>query len=161
LTSWTKRWVRVKIGLIDRDSKIPNLALMKLSTYHKALGNTVALNDFTADKLYCSVIFERNRKEAEKLKHRVILGGTGWDLSTKLPSEIHNCKPDFYLPETDTYIECKGWYDPKSKTRMKRMAKYFPDIKVHIIDWHEYKAIEKTVSMLIPEWEWPKKEGDG
>lgn len=29
------------IGLIDVDSKIPNLALMKLSTYYKSIGETV------------------------------------------------------------------------------------------------------------------------
>lgn len=29
---------RVKIGLIDIDSKIPNLALMKISAWHKTQG---------------------------------------------------------------------------------------------------------------------------
>lgn len=92
------------IGLIDLDGKLPNLALCKLSTYHKAKGDTVVLNDFTADKQYCSVIFERNRKEAEKLLLQyphMIIGGTGWDLSVKLPPEIHNCKPDYDLYATD------------------------------------------------------------
>lgn len=90
----------MRIGLIDYDSKIPNLALMKISTYHKAQGDTVTFNDFGADKLYCSVIFERSRKEAEKLKRQyphMIIGGTGWDLSVKLPPEIHGCKPDYNL----------------------------------------------------------------
>lgn len=94
----------MRIGLIDIGSKIPNLALMKTSTYHKALGDTVTFNDFSADKLYCSVIFERNRKEVEKLKRQypdMMIGGTGWDLSIKLPPELHNCKPDYdlYTPE--------------------------------------------------------------
>lgn len=78
----------------------------------------------------------------------------------KFPIErgIRFYKPDFYLPDTDTYIECKGWFDPKSKTRMKRMAKYFPEVKVHIMDWVEYKALAKQVSMLIPGWEYGKSE---
>ncbi len=34
----------MKILLIDVDSKIPNLALMKLSAYHKSKDNEVYLN---------------------------------------------------------------------------------------------------------------------
>jgi len=33
----------MKILLVDVDSKIPNLALMKLSTYHKQLGDSVEI----------------------------------------------------------------------------------------------------------------------
>ena len=42
----------MKVCLIDVDSKIPNVALMKLSTYHKAKGDTVKLTD---DQL-CEII---------------------------------------------------------------------------------------------------------
>ena len=51
----------MRVGLIDFDGKIPNLALMKLSTYHKAMGDTVVLNNFTpgqVDMVYCSVVFK-------------------------------------------------------------------------------------------------------
>ena len=94
----------MRIGLIDLDGKLPNLALMKLSSYHKSLGHEVALNDFTADKLYCSVIFGRSRNKAEKLKVQyphMILGGTGWDVSVSLPPEIHACQPDYSLYSTE------------------------------------------------------------
>lgn len=94
----------MKIGLIDLDGKLPNLALMKLSSYYKAQGYTVALNDFDADKLYCSVIFGRNRSKAEQLRDqypKMIIGGTGWDLKIKLPSRIHNCSPDYDLYSTE------------------------------------------------------------
>ncbi|WP_172618634.1 hypothetical protein [Candidatus Methanomassiliicoccus intestinalis] len=34
----------MNVLLIDADSKIPNLALMKLSAYHKALGDDVGFS---------------------------------------------------------------------------------------------------------------------
>ena len=50
------------IGLLDLDSKIPNLALMKISHFHKALGNDVRWYDplwaDTYDTIYASTIFE-------------------------------------------------------------------------------------------------------
>ena len=33
----------MKVLLVDADSTIPNIALMKLSTYHKAMGDDVEL----------------------------------------------------------------------------------------------------------------------
>jgi len=49
----------MRIGLIDFDGKIPNLALLKLSAFHKAAGDDVVLNPSSAigiDKAYCSVL---------------------------------------------------------------------------------------------------------
>lgn len=36
--------------------------------------------------------------------------------------------PDFYLPNKDEWHEFKGWLDPKSITKMKRMKKYYPEV---------------------------------
>lgn len=38
-----------------------------------------------------------------------------------------NYTPDFYLPETDQWIEIKGRWDSKSKTKLRRFKKYHPD----------------------------------
>lgn len=35
--------------------------------------------------------------------------------------------PDIYLTDTKEYIEVKGWMDPRSKTKLKRFKKYYPD----------------------------------
>ncbi len=53
----------MKIGLIDIDSKIPNLALMKLSTFHKNKGDDVEwwkgnLFHSQYDKVYASKVFD-------------------------------------------------------------------------------------------------------
>lgn len=65
--------------------------------------------------------------------------------------------PDFKVWDTKDsipyYYEIKGWMDAKSKTRLKRMAKYYPDIKVIVFGAKEYRDLTKKVSGIIPNWE--------
>lgn len=96
----------MRIGLIDFDSKQVNLALMKLSAYHKAQGDTVILNPSSAaqvDKVYCSVLFTWNRDAALRLAEifpYIEFGGTGYDLTTVLPPAVEGARPDYDLYET-------------------------------------------------------------
>jgi hypothetical protein len=63
--------------------------------------------------------------------------------------------PDFKITNNDgsiEYWEVKGYMDAQSKTKLKRMKKYYPDIKIILIQKKEYKEIEKW-SRLILEWE--------
>lgn len=101
--------------------------------------------------------FFRSSMEANIARYYNFLG-IRWEYEPcefKFPIErgIRFYKPDFYLPDTNMYIECKGWLDAKSKTRMKRMKKHFPEIKLQMIGWAEYREITKSVSKLIPNWE--------
>lgn len=101
----------MKVLLIDADSTIPNIALMKLSAWHKSLGDEVELvranlpyypnkkkAPFTAgsaDKTYCSVIFEGNADYI--IGNNIIFGGTGFDLSTKLPDVVEEFDSDYSI----------------------------------------------------------------
>ncbi|HML37013.1 MAG TPA: radical SAM protein [Bacillota bacterium] len=95
------------IGLIDVDGTLPNMALMKISTYYKSLGETVEFVQpkVKYEKIYASAIFTRSRKKCEDLLaiygDRIEIGGTGWDLEKKLPPEIESCKPDYDLYTTE------------------------------------------------------------
>jgi len=64
--------------------------------------------------------------------------------------------PDFKVWETKNsepyYWEVKGYMDKKSNTRMKRMAKYHPNIRVDLIMKEEYEEISK-IANLIENWE--------
>ena len=40
---------------------------------------------------------------------------------------------DFYLPESNIYIEVKGWMSPSDKAKMKLCYKLFPDIELYIL----------------------------
>lgn len=65
--------------------------------------------------------------------------------------------PDFKIWETEKsepyYIEVKGWMDDKSKTKLSRMNKYFPNIKIILIQKKEYIEIQYKLRALIPFWE--------
>lgn len=91
----------MKVLLIDHDGKIPNLALMKLSTWHKSKGDEVYLSSCdNPDKVYISNLFTWNRPEVKKLLQiypDADVGGTGWDIHKELSAEIEACKPDYDL----------------------------------------------------------------
>ncbi len=91
----------MKIGLIDIDSKIPNLALMKISTYHKLLGNEVALtsplfaNQF--DQCFASKVFDYTNMPILPIWTQ--LGGTGIEGNNgkKLDPHTEHLMPDYSL----------------------------------------------------------------
>lgn len=53
--------------------------------------------------------------------------------------------PDFEITELDGetwYAEVKGYFDQKSKTKLKRMARYYPDVKLVLVQGDFIKSIE-------------------
>ncbi|HGM3774723.1 TPA: radical SAM protein [Clostridioides difficile] len=91
----------MKIGLIDVDShNFPNLALMKISAYHKKLGDKVEFVNFFEeyDKVYKTKVFTFSDDDYTVINAKeVIQGGTGYNLQNKLPSEIEFMYPDYDL----------------------------------------------------------------
>lgn len=97
----------MKIGLHDADQNgFPNLALMKISAYHKGKGDEVEwwlpLNEY--DLVYSSKVFTFT-PECEYLPENTIKGGTGYGKYTILPTEIDRKKPDYTIyPDCDYAI---------------------------------------------------------
>ena len=93
----------MKIGLIDVDShNYPNLALMKISAYHKAKGDTVewwwGFGQY--DRVYMSKVFDETYSPdiTEPLNaEEIVKGGTGYGLENALPFEIEHVCPDYSL----------------------------------------------------------------
>ena len=93
----------MRIGLIDVDSRhFPNLALMKLSAWHKARGDTVewwwGFGEY--DRVYMSKVFDETYSPdiQEPLNAReIIKGGTGYGLDNRLPDEVEHIYPDYSL----------------------------------------------------------------
>ncbi|MBA7703267.1 hypothetical protein ES703_112049 [subsurface metagenome] len=90
-----------KIGLFDINSKYHNLALMKLSAYHKKRGdetefyNPLLTKDY--DKVYVSKIFTKRNINEGYIPEECTMGGSGFDLISRLPEEIEHIKPDYKL----------------------------------------------------------------
>ena len=86
------------IALYDVDSKIPNLALMKLSAFHKSQGCEVVPYDplFASeyDKIYASKVFgysDSSLLDPDKME----IGGSGISLDKNLPPEVEAMIPDY------------------------------------------------------------------
>jgi len=109
----------MKVLLMDLDvikqrRPFPNLALMKLSAYHRARGDRVVLNFplELADITYASCVFTWHAKRALTLPYSAYLGGSGINLKTELlslsptlppevkaelPPEVEHIMPDYNL----------------------------------------------------------------
>lgn len=105
----------MRVGLHDADMEhfkkktYPNLALMKISAWHKKQGDFVEWWNplFQYDRVYSSKIFDFTPIDPY-LPENTIRGGTGYldiPLNTTLPDEIDNTFPDYSIyPECDYAI---------------------------------------------------------
>lgn len=127
----------MRIGIIDAEiigknrHRFPNLASMKLSSYHKMQGDNVTLllsydEVDSYDIVYISKVFiktevpcepkDKSLKTEQTIvefyqnnpflhKPNIKFGGTGfyYEKAPKLPDEIEHCKPDYHL--YDEWVE--------------------------------------------------------
>ena len=107
-TECQSRVRRGTILLIDVDSRLPNLALMKLSRHFKERGRTVKLvrrQAFLsgAEAVYASSVFSTpaSAQCVDRLRKyygdSLDLGGSGVDLAKRLPAEIEALPADYDL----------------------------------------------------------------
>lgn len=117
-------WLRIGIidaDLLDKGTRHPNLALMKISGYYKEKGSAVSLitsynhiDEF--DHIYISKVFTFT-----KIPQRIIdlpnvtIGGTGFfeDGGQDLPPEIEHHMPDYTLYDDYVQHQIEAGYDPK------------------------------------------------
>lgn len=99
----------MEVCLIDVDSKMPNLALMKISAWHKSIGDDVKWFDPLFDKpdiVYASKVFNFTPDFNYQINCEFIKGGTGYDIKKKLPHEIELADPDYSIyPNCDFSIQ--------------------------------------------------------
>jgi hypothetical protein len=117
----------MNIWLVDIDSTIPNLALMKLASYHIGKGDTVELvrnvrisstgisyresrlkgRYVSPDKIYISCIFSWNRQRCDQFNHLdvpIIKGGSGYNTTIGLDPEVDKCDPHIDLYDKDWVV---------------------------------------------------------
>lgn len=94
----------MKIGLIDLDKSenFPNLALMKISAFHKKKNDSVEwyqpLFGGEYDIVYISKIFSWSLEYPYEIRaKKVIKGGIAYGLDNKLPEEVEHLYPDYSL----------------------------------------------------------------
>lgn len=97
-----------EIDHFGRSNKFPNYALMKISAYHKALGDKVVwftpIERHLYDMVYSSKVFDFT-PENPYLPENTIKGGTGYGIFENLPEKIDRMFPDYSIyPECDYAI---------------------------------------------------------
>ena len=136
-----------KVVLFDVDSKIPNLALMKLSSFYKSRGYDTLLSKkpglIPADLYFGSAVFNSG-KSLEKINRlnnlyggRITVGGTGVDLKARLSDEAERYFPDYSLYAHTQYAlgfltrgcskRCTFCVVPKKEGRLRPNYSTFDD----------------------------------
>lgn len=126
----------MRIGLIDVDGhNFPNLALMKLSAWHKQQGDSVEwyspMFSGHMDKVYISKVFTFTPDYEYYINaNEVIRGGTGYKIYDKvLPDEVDSIFPDYSIyPQYDFAVgfltrgcirKCKWCVVPRKEGNIK------------------------------------------
>lgn len=96
----------MRIGIVDVDGHhFPNLALMKLSAWHKSEGDSVEFADAmfgSYDRVYMSKVFTFTPDCSDYYPCEVVKAGTGYrDYTTTLPESIEHMCPDYSLYGVD------------------------------------------------------------
>lgn len=75
---------------------------------------------------------------------------------TNIKRGVRSYLVDFRVTERSgalVYHEVKGFMDARSKTKLKRMAKYYPEVRLIVIDQRAYGKIKSSVSKMVEGWE--------
>lgn len=160
----------MRIGLIDVDGhNFPNLALMRISAYHKAQGDIVEWwwSDFVHyDIVYMSKIFSDayTKDVPEPLNaDKVIKGGTGYCISLvdgvevfdkakneELPPEIEKIFPDYSLyPQFDFSVSMTSRGCPRGCSFCHVAAKE-GRCSVKVADVSDFWCGQKKIEVLDP-----------
>lgn len=81
--------------------------------------------------------------------------GVKWDYEPKTFNlKTQNYTPDFYLPDTDEYIEVKNFLWKYSKIRDEKFRKLYPGIKLKLLLKEDYLKLQYKYAKLIKNWEY-------
>jgi hypothetical protein len=72
--------------------------------------------------------------------------------STKVPYVIqHNYTPDFLLPN-GVYLECKGYWDPDDRRKIKAVKEQNPDLDIRMVFQSPFNKISKKSKTTYAQW---------
>lgn len=125
----------MRVCLIDVDSKIPNLALMKASTWHKQRGDEVKLGYDPLfdhpDICYVSKIFDFTPEPEFLPDCEVFKGGSGYSLTARMPFD-DGVTYDRIMPDYELY---KDKY-PAFDYALGRFTRGCPNRCPWCVVWH-------------------------
>ena len=137
----------------------------------KAMAENPSTNAYSRAKsgwieLGGKVLFARSRWEANYARYLQWLKSIGeiqeWEHEPKtfwfekIKRGVRSYLPDFRVTINGGSIEwheVKGWMDGRSKTKIKRMAKYYPKETLHVFGADWFKETGRKMALIVPGWE--------
>lgn len=158
----------MNIGLISDDHNFPNLALMKISAWHKKNNDNVEFfnKEHGYDCIFASKVFTWS-KDFDGLPSFTERGGTGYQSKNVLPDFIEHCCPDYSLYDLNYSIgfltrgcpnKCNFCFVPNKEGVIKSHAEigeFLKHDKVVLMDNnvlasdHGIRQIEKIIELKI------------
>jgi len=92
--------------------------------------------------------------------------GRRWEFKQRTRNGHYKCDfevwPGYFDPTRPYEVhELKGWLDPDSKVRLKRMAEQYPEVPVELVTSKRFNEETKKAKRHIPTWDVrPEKKGD-
>jgi hypothetical protein len=144
--SITKYYADPEHRLKKSEQQIARLKSGELKPFRTKYGNRIDLdNEYyrsTTEANYARILRYTNVKYVYESSFFRFKDGTSYT-------------PDFYLPETDEYIEIKGFYSDKDRLKYDKFKAEYPDVKWRIIlqASREWIDLRNKYRPLIPTWE--------
>jgi hypothetical protein len=63
----------------------------------------------------------------------------------------HNYCPDFLLPN-GVYLECKGYFDPEDRRKIKAVKQQHPDLDLRMVFQSPFNTISKKSKTTYAQW---------
>lgn len=153
----------MNIGLVNVDGKdFPNFALMKISAFHKQNGDHVEWADQMFgeyDIVYKSKLFTFSPDDLNLYNaKRIIKGGTGYDIESRLPEEIENSlQLDYSIyPNCDFCINffSRGCIRNCQFCLVRKKEGFIKSVKPHTLNENgKWVEILDNNFFANPEWE--------
>ena len=107
--------------------------------------------NWTIDSWYLVVAFRSGLEE--KVADLMVDLGVKYEYeSTKVPYQIqHNYTPDFLLPN-GVYLECKGYWEPDDRRKIKAVKEQHPDIDLRMVFQSPFNKISKKSKTTYARW---------
>ena len=143
----------MNVCLLDVDSKIPNLALMRASTYHKQRGDEVKFGYEpifdNPDLCYASKVFDYTPEPQYWPDCETLKGGTGYDLTAKMPFEDYDrIMPDYSLYPQFKYAIGRFTRGCPNRCPWCVVPKMDGNTVRHVADLRDFWCGQKAVRLL-------------